>query len=74
MNQCIECFLSDRSPAEVIYQEQPLHVLSKEVKATSLKSTAIYSEPPKAAEIVSIWFNANNTPSAQNEVLAREVC
>ena len=71
MNQCIEYFLSDRSPAEVIYQEQPLHVLSKEVKTTTLNSTEIFTKPPEASENV---FNANNTPSARNELLAREVC
>ena len=72
MNRRIEYFFSDRSPAEVIHQE-PLHTLSKEVKTTTLKSTELYTDPAEVAEIVPTWLNANNTSSARNEVLAREV-
>jgi len=46
---------------------------TKEVKITTLKSTEVYTEPAEAAEIVSTWFNANSTPPARKEVLAREV-
>ena len=41
---------------------------TKEVKITTLKSTEVYTEPAEAAEIVSTWLNANNTPSARNEI------
>jgi hypothetical protein len=46
---------------------------TKEVKITTLKSTEVYTEPAEAAEIVSTWANAKNTPSARNELLARDI-
>jgi len=42
---------------------------SKEIKVTALKSTEVYTEPAGAADAVSTWLEANNTPSARNKLL-----
>jgi len=42
---------------------------SKEIKVTTLESTKVYTEPEEAAETVSIWLKAKNTPSARDELL-----
>jgi len=44
-------------------------VRSKEIKVTTLKSTEVYKEPAEAAETVSTWLKAKNTPSARDELL-----
>jgi hypothetical protein len=41
----------------------------KGVKVTTLKSTEVYTEPAEAAETVSTWLKAKNTPSARDELL-----
>ena len=41
----------------------------REVKVTTLKSTEVYTEPAWAAETVSTWLKAKNTPSARDALL-----
>ena len=47
-------------------------VRSKEVKVTILESMGVYTEPAEAAEAVSTWLKAKDTPSARDELL--KVC
>ena len=44
---------------------------SKEVKVklTTLNSTEVYIEPAEAAETVSTWLNAKDTPSARDQLM-----
>jgi len=42
---------------------------SREIKVTTLQSTQVYTEPAEAAEIVSTWLKAKNTPSARDQLI-----
>ena len=41
----------------------------KNTQVTTLKSTDVYKEPAKAAETISKWVNAEDTPSGRDELL-----
>ena len=47
---------------------------SKGVEVTTLVSTGIYTEPAGVAESVSTWMNAENTPSARDELIGVLIC
>jgi len=42
---------------------------SREIKVTTLQSTQVYTEPAEAAESVSTWLKAKNTPSARDQLI-----
>ena len=45
---------------------------SGNTKVITLRSTEVYNEPAEATDTISTWKNAENTPSARNQLL--QVC